>query len=380
MSRRDIYKKPALLRTLITSDINNTDEDYQMYSDAKKDVEINLEKYQENREFYEIVKEMIFDIDEDGKPMLDLICYTFNSSYNSLEVAALLSLVSDKTKNNLDKDIRHELAMSIIYNIPVFPNNKNVEEKLSEYYSQLYKYGFELMDDNDELKTYQLTESIMPDFEKIENDTLSNIIPRTYSSGEINFYKSKIMERLQYLDNAQYAITNLKDGINKLSDLLNSSVRNENNLQKCLTDYPILFGPEYVRVSDKHSFGSEYEADYVLERYSGLYDIIEIEASTLSIYTKQGNPSSALVHAEQQIMDWLEWIEHNNSYAREKVQELYSPKGYVVIGRSNTLLSENKEKLRRRNIVFRDKIEIITYDDLLSKAKALLNILVGNKN
>ncbi|WP_157824192.1 Shedu anti-phage system protein SduA domain-containing protein [Planococcus sp. MB-3u-03] len=99
---------------------------------------------------------------------------------------------------------------------------------------------------------------------------------------------------------------------------LNNISRNENRLQEILTTYPILFGTEYIEVLDKHRFGSEYEADYVLKRYNGLYDVVEIEASTLNVYTKQGNPASALVHAEQQIMDWLEWIEHNNSYAREK--------------------------------------------------------------
>ncbi|OCA82208.1 hypothetical protein A8F94_20045 [Bacillus sp. FJAT-27225] len=378
MRRLDMYKKPNLLRTLVTHSGEDIDEDYKKYSDGKKDLKINVEKYREEPNFYEIVKEMIFDIDEESRPLLYIICYTFNSSYNSVEVAALLTTSVEGSKDEIDKDILHELAMSIIYNVPVFPNDNSTEQKLVEYYNELYEYGFELLDENGELKTYKLTNSIMPNLEE-EVDLTSNEIPRIYSFSEVNIYKNKIMEKLKQLDNAQYVINNLKEGIKKLSDLLNSSFRNENKLQTILTNYPILFGTEYIRVLDKHSFGSEYEADYVLERYSGLFDVIEIEASTLNIYTKQGNPSSELVHAEQQIMDWLEWIEHNNPYAREKIQELYSPKGYVVIGRSKTLTPENKEKLRRRNLIFRDKIEIITYDDLLDNANSLLNILTGNK-
>lgn len=379
MSRIDLYKNPILLRTLVTSEDEDIDEDYTTYSDIKSNIQINTEKYKEVPEFYEIVREMIFDIDKKGRPFLYIICYTWNSSYNSLEVTALMTTSVEESKDEIDKAIRYNLAMSIIYNIPVFPNNNGIEHELIEYYNQLFEYGFELSDANDKLKTFKLTNSLIPNFEKEKFDFQYNSLPRIYSSSEVNIYKNKILEKLKQLDNAQYVINNLKEAISKLSLLLNASVRNENSLQKVLTNYPILFGTEYIEVLDKHSFGSEYEADYVLKRYNGLYDVVEIEASTLNIYTKQGNPSSQLVHAEQQIMDWLEWIEHNSSYAREKIKKLYSPKGYVVIGRSNTLTANNKEKLRRRNLVFRDKIEIITYDDLLDNAKLLLDFLSGNK-
>lgn len=378
MNRLDLYKKSTLLRTFITMNGENTDEEYERYSSTKKDVEINIEKYEKDSEFYKIVKEMIFDVDQDDKPLLHIICYTFNSSYNSLEMVALLRTAVEAS-DELDKAILHELTMSVIYNIPVFLNHDKLEESLSGYYNQLYEHGFELLDENNEVKKYKLADTLVPDFEKQKGELTVAKIPRIYSFSEVNYYKNKLMGKLKKLDNAQYVINNLKDGISELSEGLNSLLRNENRLQEILTTYPILFGTEYIEVLDKHRFGSEYEADYVLKRYNGLYDVVEIEASTLNVYTKQGNPASALVHAEQQIMDWLEWIEHNNSYAREKIQELYSPKGYVVIGRSNTLTLETKEKLRRRNLVFRDKIEVITYDDLLENAKSLLNLLTGNK-
>lgn len=374
-----MYKKSELLRTLITFNGKNIDKDYEKYSEVKEDVKVNKEKYKEETDFYEIVKEMIFDIDKEDKPLLYIICYSFNSSYNSLELSALLKTSVEAPKNKIEKDIRYELAMSIIYNIPVFANDSNVEQKLVEYYSQLYKYGFELLDKNEEMKTYKLSDFLIPKFEESTIEHSQNNFPRIYSSGEMTLYKSRMMERLKELDNAQYLINNLNLGIRELSILLKNTKRNENDLQRCLTSFPILFGTEYVKILDKHTFGSEFEADYVLERSNGLYDIVEIESSNLRLYTKQGNPKSELVHAEQQIMDWLEWIEHNSPYAREKIKNLYTPKGFVVIGRSNSLSPENKEKLRRRNLIFRDKIEIITYDDLLAKANSLLSILVGNK-
>ncbi|SFK67573.1 protein of unknown function [Marinilactibacillus piezotolerans] len=323
---------------------------------------------------------MIFDVDQNDRPLLHIIGYTFNSSYNSLEMVHLLQTSVEASSDELDRVIVHELAMSVIYNIPVFLNHDELEESLSKYYNQLYEHGFQLINENYEVKKYKLLDTLVPDFVDQKGELTGEKIPRIYSFSEVKYYKNILMEKLKKLDNAQYVINNLKDGLNELSEGLNSFSRNENRLQEVLTNYPILFGTEYIEVLDKHSFGSEYEADYVLKRYNGLYDVVEIEASTLNVYTKQGNPTSALVHAEQQIMDWLEWIEHNNSYARDKIQELYSPKGYVVIGRSNALTLETKEKLRRRNLVFRYKIEVITYDDLLENAKSLLNLLTGNKS
>lgn len=64
MSRIDLYKNPILLRTLVTSEDEDIDEDYTTYSDIKSNIQINTEKYKEVPEFYEIVREMIFDIDK----------------------------------------------------------------------------------------------------------------------------------------------------------------------------------------------------------------------------------------------------------------------------------------------------------------------------
>ena len=65
--------------------------------------------------------------------------------------------------------------------------------------------------------------------------------------------------------------------------------------------------------------------DYALERHSGLLDLVEIESSSLELFTKDGNPRKELVHAEQQVFDWLEWMEANGSYV-----EFPTKSGYWV--------------------------------------------------
>lgn len=119
--------------------------------------------------------------------------------------------------------------------------------------------------------------------------------------------------------------------------------------------------------------------DYALERASGLVDLVEIEASTHALFNQKGNPSEHLVHAEQQVIDWLNWIEQNSAYARVKLPGLMQPVGYVIIGRSGNLSSDDRQRLHRRNIIFRNSIIILTYDDLLSRAELLLSILEGKQ-
>jgi hypothetical protein len=120
--------------------------------------------------------------------------------------------------------------------------------------------------------------------------------------------------------------------------------------------------------------------DYALERYSGVIDVLEIESSNLQVFNKNGDPSQYLIHAEQQVMDWLRWIERNHPYARESLPGITRPIGFVVIGRSKTLDSKNRQKLLYRNTFFRGNLEVLTYDDLAQKAKTMLNILSGTKS
>jgi len=134
-------------------------------------------------------------------------------------------------------------------------------------------------------------------------------------------------------------------------------------------------GLDYSKIVPKHKLGNEYEMDYALIKYSGEIDIVEIEASNLNLYTSKYNPSQYLVHAEQQILDWFDWIERNNAYGRSKIPTLLSPIGIVIIGRDRSMDEESEKKLRRRNILYNGKIKILTYDDVLKKAETILRIL-----
>jgi hypothetical protein len=131
-------------------------------------------------------------------------------------------------------------------------------------------------------------------------------------------------------------------------------------------------------VLPKHRLGSEYEMDYALERLDGVVDLLEIEASTHRLFTQAKNPTQHVVHAEQQVLDWLDWIDTNGEYARtgpKGLAGLVRPVGYVLIGRSTDWSDDDFARLRRRNQALSGSIRVVTYDQLLEHARNLLSRL-----
>lgn len=178
-------------------------------------------------------------------------------------------------------------------------------------------------------------------------------------------------QREQAVAEAVRAIGNLRAATAALSD----EVRDEAALQRCLTQYPVLFGLQYRAVVPKYRLGKDFEMDYALEQLGGFVDCVELEPSNLRLYTRAGNPTKELVHAEQQVLDWLEWLEANSRLARDDFPGLMRPLGQVVIGRRHSLVKADLTRLRRRNAAWRGSLAVLTYDDLLDRGLHMLDVL-----
>ncbi len=331
-----------------------------------------------NFDLMKMTRELIFDIKK-GTPIFHYICPMLDTKELQLSYSHLIDSVFEGEKKDIEKDVINTLGLAVALEVPIYPNNEKVEKELSYYYQKLIENGFTAPDENgNDVKLVPINSKKMDDF-KI--DKFSKIdLTKFWSPTDLLILKEVIKDEFLQLNNAHRTLTMLELAINQLKKLLDTSERNENSLQKCLTENPILLGLDYARIIPKHKLGSEFEVDYALEKFNGLIDLMEIESSTLSIFTKQGNPSSYLVHAEQQVIDWLDWIEKNNSYARNGLEGLISPKGFVIIGRNSSLTDKTKFSLIRRNKAFNGNISILTYDDVLAKAQSLRDILKTEKN
>ena len=279
-------------------------------------------------------------------------------------------------KRAVSDSIRSTLAAALFAEVPVVPNTEDLAAELARHHRDLMIDGFTAPDSSG--KPVQLLPTRSPG-RKIETIEFMRKLrlSEPHHPAELALLREAVERELERLSTADRMLGALTLAIERLSLLLATEKRNEAELQSCLTESPILFGLEYRRIIPKHRLGAEYEMDYALERVSGLVDLVEIEASTHRLFNKRGDPTKDLVHAEQQVLDWLDWLERNHSYARDGLPGLMRPRGYVIIARSKDLREEEQRKLARRNTTFGEALQVFTYDDVLDRAKNTRELLLG---
>ncbi|MBT3878050.1 MAG: DUF4263 domain-containing protein [Candidatus Scalindua sp.] len=183
----------------------------------------------------------------------------------------------------------------------------------------------------------------------------------------INFLLSLV------LDNQLILNSNI---INKLESVINSNPKKEEEIQKLLTEHPILLDPFVNELFSKQQLGSDFITDYVVKRTNNQYVVVEIENSTDKLFNKNGSFSSNLMEAISQVRDFQAWISDNLAYAQKKLPAIKYPDGLVVIGRSSSLNDMERKRLTEENHSRRGHIKIITYDELIETAKSVHRNLV----
>jgi len=157
--------------------------------------------------------------------------------------------------------------------------------------------------------------------------------------------------------------------IDKLDRLIRAGGREE-EYQKFFTENPIFLNPLASQLISKHKLGDDFITDYVLETLTGEYVAVEIEKPSDPIFTQSNDFSYQFTHAFGQVLDFIEWIEQNVAYAQKKLPRIASPRGILVIGTRASLSELQEGKLRRFN-KNSNAVEVVTFDDLLSRAKTL---------
>lgn len=314
--------------------------------------------------------------------MFHMILHTFDLETGLIKLENTIeSSFEDENEEDIENNVIKTLALAASFDVPVYANTPELAPVLARFHRKLLLEGFIMFDEKGERDRYKLTKSLA-DVISAPLSAVKIDLTEGYPIADFALLQEAVARELEKLENANSVLASLDYSASALERLLLSNTRNENELQRFLTENPILFGTEYKRVIPKHKLGAEFEMDYALERHSGIVDLVEIESSNLKLFTKSGNPTKDLVHAEQQVLDWLDWIETNGAYARNNLPGAFSPAGYIIIGRRESLSESDKNRLRRRNLLFRGQLEILTYEDLLDKAKSLTEHLelLGNTN
>jgi hypothetical protein len=169
-------------------------------------------------------------------------------------------------------------------------------------------------------------------------------------------------------------IEQLRQILDEYMQLIGQSSIRESALQNYLKDHPILLEPSHRFVHSQFRLGAEYVADFVIETYDSRYKVVEIEKSTDELYLNNGDPSSALTHAEQQVLDWQAWIRQNIAYLRYEAKvTMNDPEGLVIIGQRSQMSEDDIQRLAGRNLNMRGRLEVITFDDLSTQFSQLID-------
>ena len=148
----------------------------------------------------------------------------------------------------------------------------------------------------------------------------------------------------------------------------------EEAVQVFLAENPILLDATAVKVLPKHKLGAEFVTDFVIQLPNDRYILVEIEAPKHKLFTKSGDPTKELTHAQRQVEDWQGWLSENMAYARNNLPGLADPEYWVVIGRRLHITPRDRAALASRNAALH-RIRVLTYDDLIDRVEAQLKNL-----
>ncbi len=170
------------------------------------------------------------------------------------------------------------------------------------------------------------------------------------------------------------------------TEVLDDPGSSETDCQNFITEHPWLIGLDYASVRPKKQI-IKGELDFILERYDGFHDILELKSPQDAIITvkraKDGCPppssyslSPSLSTALAQTHAYREILSSNERTLEEWYDLSHSraPKILVVIGRLNNLDQRGKEILDQLNRSLH-RVEIIPYDVLRRRAESQLDNL-----
>jgi hypothetical protein len=316
-----------------------------------------------------ISKELILRVADSG---FEIIFVTFGLDARSAELTLQKSFSSEMLG---EEKVKEMLAAAIAQDVPFYPEDDEAAAHLARLHSSLFSEGF-LTEVNGKSTRLHYAGGAAFYYDDEKNRWLveptSSLFPV-----DVLALAREASQRQESVSEAMRIIASLRMGIAQLSHLLENTIRDEQKLQNCLTTFPVLFGLQYRRVAPQHRLGADFVMDFALELTSGLVDLVEIEPSSYLLYTKAGDPRKELVHAEQQVLDWLDWLESNARLARDEFPGMIRPVGQVIIGRRRDLSPDDSRRLRQRNATWNGTLVVLTYDDLLDRATNTLDVLTA---
>ena len=165
-------------------------------------------------------------------------------------------------------------------------------------------------------------------------------------------------------------VTGIVDRFRKLLD----AEKLESPVQTFIEKNPILLARfDARRLFVKPNILGKFQADFAVVDSNNELCFIEIERPSMKLFKKNGHPTADLIHAFEQVRDWLNQFRKHTSAVHESLKlrtdAIVGVRGAVIAGRS---ASVTHDVLQRHHMSAPyPNIDLMTYDDL---ASSLVNL------
>lgn len=159
--------------------------------------------------------------------------------------------------------------------------------------------------------------------------------------------------------------------------------------QKWFEENSWILGNEFVKVLDDRNIDTKNIADYLMETFDGFVDIVEIKRpdGKLKFWSPSRDhenlvPSQDLIKAITQTQNYIQALEEeiDSAKTRERLGGtiIVKPRATLIFGRSNDWSDDERRAFRILNAGYKD-LTILTYDQVLARARRTLNLSVNPK-
>jgi Domain of unknown function (DUF4263) len=191
----------------------------------------------------------------------------------------------------------------------------------------------------------------------------------------------RFRDRLQHLEAAIRGLGSLLDEEPNADEEVFQSFLKQNPL--LLDVYgEVIPQPRFVYPAGTSPLGKAYvEPDFVIRRPGDRYVLVELERPAKAAATKRGPARAELTQASFQIAEFRGYVLEHYELVKETFPGINrDPGSMVVISRSTQAAFGGRSEVRRQLQLLREQLrveEILTYDDLLNRARAALARLSG---
>lgn len=204
---------------------------------------------------------------------------------------------------------------------------------------------------------------------------------------------SKILTEQEFSDLIKANIKNTEDfykllsiqkmelSVDRLEKIIMGEYKNEVDIQRFLKDNIWMFGNDYVYVVENGKINAQNILDMVPQNFESYIDIIEVKLPKEKLFNFDEShqnyySTSHLTKAIAQTQNYIFELERKSAdedYQYTNQCKVVRPKGIILFGNYAPLTEDEQKYLRILNSSYHN-LQVITYQQLLDKAKNTIKI------